>query len=91
MLLLSEERTLHARLPKYKMAKEAAIKDTKEKAESANPTTTDADLEENDGRSLYSSAVEHAFLSTTYAQWVLDSGATRHFSGVGSDFFSLKR
>ena len=49
-------------------------------------------IEENeDGSLYYASATEHALLSSTTTQWVIDSGASKHFTGTHSDFMQLKR
>jgi hypothetical protein len=40
---------------------------------------------------LYFEHVEHAFVTNSNSNWVVDSGATRHFSGYIQDFPSLKR
>ncbi len=39
----------------------------------------------------YASTAERAYFSTTATSWILDSGATRHFTDVKSDFQTLKR
>jgi hypothetical protein len=40
---------------------------------------------------LYFEHVEHAFVTNSNGNWVVDSGATRHFSGFIQDFLSVKR
>lgn len=80
------QRDCHA----YKKASEMAQR--KEKNKSAHLATRSLDSTEiDDGTLYYASSLDRAYLSTSIVDWILDSGATRHFSGVLADFVTLKR
>ena len=49
------------------------------------------DEDEIDDGSIYIADAESSYMSSSTVQWIIDSGASRHFSHQSSDFKSIKR
>ena len=63
----------------------------KERLESGNVAGHIVDDESDDGTIYIANPTEYAMSSSASAEWTLDSGASKHFTGIQSDFTQLKR
>ena len=74
----------------YNKAREKAQTRIRDREESVN-FATHVINESNYGTICYASSIERAYFGAAITDWILDSGATRHFTGVMSDIQTLKR
>lgn len=74
----------------YKEAREKAQTRHRDREESVN-LATHVITEFNYGTICDASTIERAYFSAAITDWILDSGATRHFTGVMSDIQTLKQ